>query len=506
MKKLDKLVLKSFWGPFIVTLSVVIFIFLMKVVIFYIDDFVSKDVSLFDIGKLFGYFALATIPTALPLALLLASLMTYGNLGEFFELTAIKSAGISMIRVMAPMFVITLLMSAVSFVFNDRIAPWANLKAYSLLYDIREAKPMMKIKEGIFYNDLPGYSIKVDKKLPDGVTMQGMVIYKHDSRAFERGNTEIILADSGRMYTINDNSYLVFELFHGNNYQEVVDGLSSNSRVSYTSSSSDQPVQQPTNFLRNSFDNYKLVISLASFGLKRSDEEAFKYHAYMKNVQELTQAADSVKRDYEASVKNLYPSSKQYYNYNFKTEDSTYLRSVTAGPWVDSLLALPVSDSLRTTIITQAKSSAESVASFASSNVTYLKSKVKDGNSYALEKQKKYAAALSCLILVLIGSPLGAIIKKGGFGLPVLISIVFYILMYVLNIQGEKYVKEGQMAVTVGAWLSNVVLLLFGIYFTDRARNDSRLFDKDIYVMLFHRIRQRIASLRGKVMPNMLEA
>jgi len=206
------------------------------------------------------------------------------------------------------------------------------------------------------------------------------------------------------------------------------------------------------------------------------------------------------------SVKNLYPSSKQYYNYNFKTEDSTYLRSVTAGPWVDSLLALPVSDSLRTTIITQAKSSAESVASFASSNVTYLKSKVKDGNSYALEKQKKYAAALSCLILVLIGSPLGAIIKKGGFGLPVLISIVFYILMYVLNIQGEKYVKEGQMAVTVGAWLSNVVLLLFGIYFTDRARNDSRLFDKDIYVMLFHRIRQRIASLRGKEMPNILEA
>lgn len=495
MKKLDKLVLKSFWGPFFVTLSVVIFIFLMKVVIFYIDDFVSKDVSLWDIGTLFSYFALATVPTALPLALLLASLMTYGNLGEFFELTAIKSAGISMIRVMAPMFIITLFLSATSFVFNDRIAPWANLKAYSLLYDIREAKPMMKIKEGIFYNDLPGYSIKVDKKMPDGVTMLGMVIYKHDSRAFERGNTEVILADSGRMYTINDNSYLVFELFNGNNYQEVVDGLSSANRVTYTSTGQTPPA--PTNFLRNSFDNYKLVISLSSFGLKRSDEEAFKYHAYMKNVQELTHAADSVKREYEVSVKNLYPSSKQYYSYNFKTEDSIYFKNVEAGPWVDSLLALPVSDSLRQSIITQAKTSAEGVASFAATNVTYLKTKVKDGNSYALEKQKKYAAALSCLILVLIGSPLGAIIKKGGFGLPVLISIVFYILMYVLNIQGEKYVKEGQMSVMLGAWLSNMVLLLFGVYFTDRARNDSRLFDKDIYVMMFQQIKFRWKNFRN---------
>jgi lipopolysaccharide export system permease protein len=489
MKKLDKLVLKSFWGPFMVTLSVVIFIFLMKVVIFYIDDFVSKDVALLDIGILFSYFALSTVPMALPLALLLASLMTYGNLGEFFELTAIKSAGISMTRVMVPMFVIALLVSATSFLFNDRIAPWANLKAYSMLYDIREAKPIMKIKEGIFYNDLPGYSIKVDKKMPDGNTMLGMVIYKHDSRAYERGNSEVILADSGRMYTINDNSYLVFELFNGNNYQEVSDGLSSSSRTSYTSAA--PSANESGSFMRNSFDNYKLVISLSSFGIKKSDEEAFKYHAYMKNVQELSVAADSVKRDYDATKKNLYPTSKQYFTYSFKTEDSTYLRNVEGGAWVDSLLAVTPSDSLQKTILEAARSSAESMASFATSNASFLKTKLKDGNVYSLERQKKFAGALSCLILVLIGAPLGAIIKKGGFGLPVLISIIFYILMYVLNIQGEKYVKEGGLDVTVGIWMSNFVLLLFGLYFTDRARNDSRLFDKDVYVMLLNRIRAR---------------
>ncbi len=498
MKKLDKLILKSFWGPFLVTLSVVIFIFLMKVVIFYIDDFVSKDVSLIDIGTLFGYFALSTVPNALPLALLLASLMTYGNLGEFFELTAIKSAGISMTRVMTPMFFIALFISGVSFIFNDRVAPWANLKAYSLLYDIREAKPIMKIKEGIFYNDLPGYSIKVDKKMPDGNTMLGMVIYKHDSRSFERGNTEVILADSGKMYTINDNSYLVFELFNGNNYQEVVDGLSSGGRVSYTAA---PEVADPASFMRNRFDNYKLVVSLSSFGIKRSDEEAFKYHAYMKNVQELTHAADSVKRDYEISRKNLYPSSKQYYTYNFKTEDSTYLRNVQPGPWVDSLLAVNASDSLEKVIRETARSSASSVAGFASTNIIYLKNKLTEGNAYALEKQKKFAGALSCLILVLIGAPLGAIIKKGGFGMPVLISIVFYILMYVMNIQGEKYIKEENMNVYLGIWMSNSVLLLFGIYFTDRARNDSRLFDKDVYVMMINRIKQRFAGKNASAVP-----
>ncbi len=498
MRKLDKLVLLSFWGPFFVTLSVVVFIFLMKVMIFYIDDFVSKDIGLMDYARLFTFFALGTIPKALPLALLLASLMAYGNLGEFFELTAIKGAGVSMIRVMAPLFVMAFFISIVSFFFNDRVAPWANLKAYSLLYDIKTTKATMKIKEGIFYNDLPGYSIKVDKKLPDGKTMLGMVIYKHDPRAYERGNTQIILADSGRMYTINNNSYLVFELFNGNDYQEVVDGLSG-SRVSYSNVSATNKPQDLAKFMRNRFDSYKLVISLSSFGMKRTDEEQFKYHAYMKNITELTQAADSVKRDYDATRQNLVPNSKQYYSYNFKTEDSTYFRTVTPGTWVDSLLAVPLSDSLQKVVLTTAKNAASSLAGFASTNTSYLKTKIKDGNTYALEKQQKFAAALSCLILCLIGAPLGAIIKKGGFGVPVLISIVFYILMYVLNIQGEKYVKEGVLSVTIGSWLSNVVLLLFGIYFTGRAKNDSRLFDKDVYLIFIDKWRHRLVTWIGAV-------
>ena len=488
MKKLDKLVLKAFWGPFVVALSVVVFIFLMKVMMNYIDDFVSKDVELIVLGKLFSYFALSTIPTALPLALLLGSLMAYGNLGEFFELTALKSAGVSMVRIMAPLFVTALLISGVSFFFSDRVVPWANLKAYSLLYDIRTAKATMKIKEGIFYNDLPGYSIKVNEKLPDGETMLGMLIYKHDSRSYERGNTQVILADSGKMYTTEDNSHLVFELYNGTDYQDVVDGAIGGRGGGY-SAGGIPPMgpDTPSSFLRNSFDSYKLVISLQSFGLKRTDEEQFKSHAYMKNAEDLMKAKDSVALDYEITKSNLFPNSKNYYNYNFKTDDSTYLRVVQTGTWVDSLLAIPVSDSLQKVINSAAFNSASSIASSASSNQSFLKSKKKDGNTYALELHLKFARALACLIMCLIGAPLGAIIKKGGFGVPVLISIIFYIFMYVLNIQGEKYVRERDLTVWVGAWLSNMVLLVFGLYFSKQAKDDSRLFDKDVYVIFFQK-------------------
>lgn len=488
MKNLDKLVLKSFWGPFVITLSVVVFIFLMRIMISYIDEFVSKDVGLSEYTRLFSYFAMSTIPIALPLAMLLSSLMAFGNLGEFFELTALKSAGISVVRVMVPLFVVALAVSVFSFFFNDRVVPWANLKGYSLLYDIKTTKATLKIKEGIFYNDLPGYSIKVDKKVPNSNTMLGMIIYKHDNRSYERGNTQVILADSGRMYTINNSGYLVIELFHGNNYQEVQNAAGDHS-MAYVSAGPPNS-QNSTNFMRNGFDEYKLVVSMESFGLKRTDEEMFKYHEYMKNIEDLTQTTDSLRKDYARTRENLIPNSQQYYSYKFKI-DAPYTVKPTAGKWVDSLMAQALSDSTKRAILTNAKSAAASVGSFAKSNAEYLENKRKEGNRYELEKLHKYTQAFSCFVMFLIGAPLGAIIKKGGFGVPVLVSIIFFILMYVLTIQGDKYVKDGLLNVTVGAWLANSILLLIGLYFVDRARNDSRIFEKDVYLMQWNKLKKR---------------
>lgn len=492
MKKLDKLILMSFWGPFLVTMSVVVFIFLMKIMIFYIDDFVSKDLGIWDYSRLFFFFSLITVPTALPLAMLLSSLMAFGNLGEFFELTAIKSAGISVVRAMAPLFIVAVAISIFSFYFNDRISPWANLKGYSLLYDIKTTKATLKIKEGIFYNDLPGYSIKVDKKMADAQSMKGMVIYKHDNRSYEHGNTTIVLADSGKMYTINENSNLVIELYSGTMYTE--DNESGN-RPAYIVSPVGQAPPAHTKFTRQDFKHYKLVESLSSFGMKRTDEGQFKYHEFMKNINDLNHTSDSIRTAYDETKKNLLPNSQQYFSYNYKQGTDKTLK---AGKWIDSLLAKPVTDSLKKEILTNAKSSAASMQSYVKSNTDYLQAKMKDASKYELEKHHKYTQALSCLVMFLIGAPLGAIIKKGGFGVPVLVSVLFFILLYVLINQGDKWVKEGLVIVPVGAWLANTVLFLAGMYFIDRARSDSRLFDKDVYQMRIKRIKSFFASRFGK--------
>jgi len=490
MKKLDKLVLKSFWGPFIITMSVVVFVFLMRIMIFYIDDFVSKDLGILDYAQLFFFFSLITVPTALPLAMLLSSLMAFGNLGEFFELTAIKSAGISVTRAMAPLFIVAVGISIFSFYFNDRISPWANLKGYSLLYDIKTTKATLKIKDGIFYNDLPGYSIKVDKKEENG-KLTGMVIYKHSTRSYELGNTEIILADSGRMYSINDNRYLVIELYNGTHYTEIPGSASAS--VSYVTSPA-VPGAAISNFRRDAFDHYKMTESLSSFGMKRTDEGQFKYHEFMKNIGDLTTTADSLRKSYDQTQKDLVPGSQQFYSYNYRTEID---KSIKKGKWIDSLLILPVSDSLKKEIFTNAKSASASVLSYVNQQADYLQTKLKDANKYELEKHHKYTQALSCLIMFLIGAPLGAIIKKGGFGVPVLVSILFFILLYVLTNQGDKWVKEGLLIVPVGAWLANTILLLTGLYFVDRARSDSRLFEKDVYLMFIKKIKSRWTSRFG---------
>ena len=492
MKKLDKLVLMSFWGPFVVTMSVVVFIFLMKIMIFYIDDFVSKDLGIWDYSRLFFFFSLITVPTALPLAMLLSSLMAFGNLGEFFELTAIKSAGISVVRAMAPLFIVAVGISIFSFYFNDRISPWANLKGYSLLYDIKTTKATLKIKEGIFYNDLPGYSIKVEKKMADAQSMKGMVIYKHDNRSYEHGNTQIILADSGKMYTINENANLVIELYSGTMYSEDNDN---GGRPAYIVSPTANMPPPHTKFTRNIFDHYKLVESLSSFGMKRTDEGQFKYHEFMKNINDLNKASDSIRTTYTETKKNLLPNSQQYFSYNYKQGTDKKLKS---GVWIDSLLNRPVSDSLKKEILTNAKSSAASMQSYVKSNADYLQEKLKDTSKYELEMHHKFTNALSCLIMFLVGAPLGAIIKKGGFGVPVLVSVLFFILLYVLINQGDKMVKEGLVIVPVGAWLANTVLFIVGMYFIDRARSDSRLFDKDVYQMRIKKIKSFLVSRFGK--------
>ncbi|UFH52400.1 LptF/LptG family permease [Spirosoma sp. KNUC1025] len=495
MKKIDKLVLGSFWGPFFLTLGVVIFIFLMRLLMFYIDDFVTKDLDLYTFGRLLFYFALLTIPTALPLAVLLSSLMTFGNLGEFFELTAMKSAGISLTRAMRPLLIVAIGISAFSFWFNNSVSPWANLKGYSLLYDIKTAKATLNLKEGIFYNDLPGYSIKVDHKIKapkgssNGDLLKGLVIYKHPTSGIESGNREIILADSGRMFMDKDRTYLTFQLFNGNDYQEYND----NTTYSYVGSGT---AAKGAQFMRNGFKDYRLVISMESFGIKRTDENQFEYHEYMKNLSELRTLTDSLRKDYSKTSLNVAGTSRQYYNYQFKADAVLRQKVVKDGKWVDSLLkkrSVPSPD-----LMQMALSQAQNILSYSTSNVTYLTEKEKNVWKYQLETHHKFTQAVSVFVMFLIGASMGAIIKKGGFGLPVLVSIVFFIFLYVLTLQGDKYAKDGLVWVPFGAWLANIVLFPVGLFLMQRARHDSRLFDKDVYIIAFERLKRRINQWKNR--------
>ncbi|MDX5347781.1 MAG: LptF/LptG family permease, partial [Hymenobacteraceae bacterium] len=250
MKKLDKLVLRSFLGPFVLTFAVVEFILLTQYMLKYLEDLVGKDLGLDVFSELLFYFSLNMAPVALPLAVLLSSLMTFGNLGEHHELTAIKTSGISLLRILRPVFFFSVIITIAAFFFNNNIVPKANLKAYSLLWDIRQKKPSLDIKEGAFYNGLPGYSIKIGEKFSDGQTLKDIMIYDHTTG---RGNTTVILADSGKMYTQYDDAYLVLELFDGNTFLEQTDDSMRNN--------------SNEGFVRKTFRQSKNVFKMSSFNL-----------------------------------------------------------------------------------------------------------------------------------------------------------------------------------------------------------------------------------------------
>ena len=479
IKKIDKLILKAFWQPFVMTLAVVIFIFLMRLILAYFADLFGKDLGVEVYLELFFYFSLITIPIALPLAMLLSTLMTYGKLGEFFELTAIKSAGISMTRAMQPMFVVAVVISIFAFWFNNVALPWSNLKGYRLLYDIKTTKTTLNIKEGIFYNDLPGYSIKVAKKYPDNKTLKNIIIFDHTKND---GDKHITLADSALMYTIMDKQYLIFELFNGNDYVEDADRTSNNNQ---------------TDLATHGFRKSKVVMSLSAFDMHKTEEEQFKHYQMMRSFGELAKDSDSLRRDYRKLSENFYENSRSYYLYEmnklptvlsaeqkklFKTKNSTIDSLIKKR---DTRTANPFQN------VDFAISQTNNVLSYTENNISALSTKGEDFRKTDLEWHHKFTNAFAVFVMFLIGAPLGGIIKKGGFGLPVVIAISFFILMYVMTQQGDKAAKESRVIVQIGAWASNTVLFFIGLYFLSKAKNDSRLFESDVYLIYFNQLKEK---------------
>ena len=496
MRKLDSLILKSFIGPFFVTFFVVVFILLLQFMLKYFDDILGKDLSFSVLFEFLFYFSVRITPDALPLAVLLSSIMTFGNLGENNELTAIKSSGISLIRTLFPLFIISVLISFFAFYSNNNFVPKANLKALSLLYDIKRKKPSMDLKEGQFYSGIPGYTIKANHKINDKL-LKDVMIYDHVTY---QGNNRVILSDSAFMYSILDNRYLVFELFDGSSYTEVP---SQSSRFKYINQ-----------FYRNNFSFMKLIFDMSSFDLKRTKEELFAGDYRMKNTDELSNSIDSLRFNQSKQKYIMLKNSSSFYDYHMKDnfilpDDVKKIRSefneeaLVKDYFTKNKSLINLSDTFLNSTnnilgydrntYSRALNTARNIKTNLSINSARIKSQNFEINKNEIELIKKYAQAFACLSMFLIGAPLGSLIKRGGIGVPVIISIVFYIIYYVLNILGIKWAREDMISAELAAWLSNLILFPIGLFFLYHSRKDSRIFEfniKDYFLSKISKIKK----------------
>ena len=437
----------------------------------YIDDLVGKGLEWHIIGELMFYASASLVSLALPLSVLISSIMTMGSLGEHYELVALRSSGISVTRVMFPLIVFSIAISGLAFYFSNNLLPIANLKMGTLLYDIRHKKPTMDLRPGIFYKGIDNYAIRVGSKGEDEESLYNLMIYDHTEN---RGNAKVIVADSGRMEFEGDR-YLLLSLYNGTNYEQQENR--SRSEKTYP-------------HMRSSFKKEVIRFDMSEFGMRRSNEDIFKDNYKMQSLGQLTRNIDTLRLNLDERKMNFYDNLKR----NFKAllvdsalQDSAGLR------YTEPLELFEPHEHAR--VVEAALNMARSTRSYTISAKDDVKARTVRINRYWIEVHRKFTLSIACLILFFIGGPLGAIIRKGGLGLPTVFSIIFFLIYYLLSITGEKFAKEGVWTVVEGMWLSSMVLLPVGLFLTWKATTDSKLFEWEWYLKPFKML---IAAIRPK--------
>ncbi|RLD86759.1 MAG: permease [Bacteroidetes bacterium] len=488
MKKLYKYMLRSYLGPFLFTFFIALFILLMQFLWKWIDEFVGKGLEWDVLTKLLFYASTTFVPMALPLAILLSSIMVFGNLGEYYELVAIKASGISLRTAMKPLVILSIFISISAFLFSNYVLPVTNLKFGALLYDVRQKKMTFNLSEGIFYSGLENYVIRVDKKDKDDKTIYGVMIYNHTSRL---GNVEVTSAKKGIMELTPDQKKVVFTLFDGYNYKEVTN------QKKYR-------ITRPFEYVK--FKKQVLVFDLSAFQLNKTNEDLFKNHYTMLNIRQLNSAIDSLsgkltqrhKTFEESFIKKVgiagLPKPLTKRNQPPQKQKSTDIMAL----FPDSVLQAGVLHkhpvladntlSDRTKILEYALKEARNLKE----SVVYYNTE-KKGREQLITRHEvvwhqKFKLSIACLLFFFVGAPLGAIIRKGGLGMPVVMSVLIFVIYHVISMTAEKAVKTGEMDVVFGIWLSTAVILPLGLFLTWKATTDAPLLDIESWKQTFEKL------------------
>ncbi len=464
IKKLDVFILKSFVGPFIVTFFISALFFLMQFLWKYIDELVGKGLEWYIIAELLIYTLPNLIPLALAMGILLASIMAYGNMGERYELVIIKASGIPLRRALYPILGFVLLLSYGSYLFSNYVIPASNLKFAALFWDVRNKKPAFDIHEGSFYNDIDGYSIKIGKKDKNGKDIYDVLIYDHTD---DQTNTTVVVAERGEMTSSKDKRFLYFNLYNGIRYEEM---------------KTNPDYYQTFKHNKMKFDKQEIIFDLSQLEMGNTAEDLFKGNHQLKDLAGLQEGIDSL----NLQANQVYDEMVGFTNNNYHIYDTLYPNYIdTFNIYTADWRAKE--DPNVNMIFTQALNIARTTKGVIENNRKMITDIRQKEAKHEVEWYKKITVPVACLVLFLIGAPLGAIVRKGGFGWPMVIAILLFLVFYILSIAGEKMTKELVAKPVVGMWLAVAALTPVGIWLISKATRDSSLFDPDAYIRAIRR-------------------
>ncbi len=479
--------LQRFLPVFTMTFFISLFVVLMQFLWRTIDDLVGKGLSVDVLGELFFYAALTFVPTALPLAVLLASLMTFGNLGEKFELTAMKASGISLFRIMRPLIILMVLISVGAFFFQNNLLPVAQSKMWTLLFSVRQKSPEVEIPERSFYDQIPNMNLYIERKNPDTGMLYDMIIYDVTNGL---DNSRVILADSGKFSFTEDKTRLFLHLYHGEMFENLRDNSMGNTSSRYMP------------FRRENFTDKQIYFAFDA-NFNRMDEGGMRSQYIGQNISQLRASIDSIGAEVD-SVGDIYAADLklspvmgigQRRGLQGGAAATRTLRPEEID--VDSVFGAPT-PAMAKTYVSQALTMAKRQRQEYEFRSLALNDRAKLMRRHDIELQRKFTLSFACIIFFFIGAPLGAIIKKGGLGTPLVVSVLLFIFYFIIDNAGYKMARDGKTEVWEGIWLSSAVLLPLGVFFTYKAVGDSAVFNFDAYKALFRRI-------TGRELPRSLE-